>query len=796
MLLFSSMSLRTLLCVLSISALGYLPLQAQMEKKMAYFDLRNVRLLPSPFKQAEEIDLTYLLEMDADRLLAPFRREAGLALVKPSYTNWENTGLDGHIGGHYLSALSLMYASTGDTRIKERLDYMIAGLQACQKANGDGYIGGVPGGKAIWTEIKQGNIHAGGFSLNGKWVPLYNIHKTYAGLRDAYLLTGNETAKDMLIQLTDWAIRLVAQLSDEQIQDMLRSEHGGLNETFADVAAITGIQKYLELARKFSHQTVLDPLLRQEDKLTGMHANTQIPKVLGFKRIADLADDQNWNVAVRYFWDNVVEQRSIAFGGNSVSEHFNPVNDFSKMIHSVEGPETCNTYNMLRLTKMLFQTDPQAKYLDYYEKALYNHILSTQHPEHGGFVYFTQIRPGHYRVYSQPHTSMWCCVGSGMENHGKYGEMIYAHTDEELFVNLFIPSRLQWKEKAVLIEQVNTFPHEPSTSFTIHPEQPVTFALRIRKPAWLSGEPQVFVNGQPYATAVSDSTYITIRRQWKKEDQVRISLPMSVHTEQLPDRSQYYSILYGPIVLAARTTDADVPGLLADDSRMGHVAQGRQLPLGELPILTSAPEDIPSLVTPISNKPLHFHLAGLQTGNKSTRMELEPFYQLHDSRYVMYWPQATADELKDRQQKQAQEERESLALAARTSDKVVCGEQQPESDHFIREEHSVAGAIEDVRWREAAENQGWFAYQLKKAKRKQAKLYIKFLEEDQQRLSEILINDKRLVLLQPEQGQGNIRTAIINLPKETVNDELVQIKIRGNDAQRSHKILEIRTLKN
>jgi DUF1680 family protein len=350
------MKLKSILSYLTCMVICTAELSAQTKPALSYFDLQDVRLLPGPFKHAEDLDLTYLLTLDADRLLAPFLREAGLPQKKESYTNWENTGLDGHIGGHYISALAHMYASTGDLQTKKRLDYMLSTLKQCQEANGNGYIGGVPGGQVIWEEIRQGNIQAGGFNLNSKWVPLYNIHKTYAGLRDAYLLTGNEEAKDMLINMTDWAIRLVQQLSDQQIQDMLRSEHGGLNETFADVAAITQNPAYLTLARKFSHQEILTPLIQHQDQLTGKHANTQIPKVLGFKRIADIAQDETWEDAVRYFWELVVSKRSISIGGNSVSEHFNPTDDFSKMVHSIEGPETCNTYNMLRLTKMLHQT--------------------------------------------------------------------------------------------------------------------------------------------------------------------------------------------------------------------------------------------------------------------------------------------------------------------------------------------------------------------------------------------------------------------------------------------------------
>ncbi|MFD1768611.1 beta-L-arabinofuranosidase domain-containing protein [Sphingobacterium suaedae] len=780
---------KTFLCLVAAFVCGG-RVHAQTSERLQYFDLQDVRLLSSPFKQAEELDLRYLLEMDPDRLLAPFLREAGLPSPKESYGNWENTGLDGHIGGHYLSALAHMFASTGDARIKERLDYMLSNLKRCQEANGNGYIGGVPEGKRIWTEIQQGKIDAGGFSLNGKWVPLYNIHKTYAGLRDAYLQTGSVLAKEMLIGMTDWAIALVQHLSDTQIQAMLRSEHGGLNETFADVAAITQQPRYLELARQFSQQSILTPLLHHEDRLTGLHANTQIPKVLGFKRIADVAHDSAWADAARYFWDNVVEQRSIAIGGNSVSEHFNPVDDFSKMVHSIEGPETCNTYNMLRLTKMLYQTDPQGKYLDFYERGLYNHILSTQHPKHGGFVYFTQIRPGHYRVYSQPHTSMWCCVGSGMENHAKYGEMIYAYEKNNIYVNLFIASQLNWKAKGVEIVQENNFPQEAHTVLRINPKRTTTFTLHIRKPTWLIGSPQISINGKPIQ-AVDGEGHVQIKRTWKKGDLVRVDLPMGIHTEQLPDSSNYFSISYGPIVLGARTGTEDLRGLLADDSRMGHVARGKQIPLRDLPILTTEPKNIPALVEPIASKPLHFTLSGLRLGKERVQMELEPFYGIHDTRYVLYWPQATEAQLQQLQEKIEQEERESLALAAITVDNVVCGEQQPESDHFIREERSSAGVFDDTRWREA---KGWFTYTMKKEKNTGGTLYIKYLRENQPRVTSISVDGTPIGTLKDDNAKAGIHTARFKLPSHIDANSEITVRLEGRDMS-SHKILEVRILR-
>ena len=519
--------------------------KAQTNHQVSYFSLQDVKLLSSPFLQAQQTDLHYILALDPDRLSAPFLREAGLTPKAPSYTNWENTGLDGHIGGHYLSALSMMYAATGDTAIYHRLNYMLNELHRAQQAVGTGFIGGTPGSLQLWKEIKAGDIRAGGFSLNGKWVPLYNIHKTYAGLRDAYLYAHSDLARQMLIDLTDWMIDITSGLSDSQMQDMLRSEHGGLNETFADVAEITGDKKYLELARRFSHKVILDPLIKDEDRLNGMHANTQIPKVIGYKRVAEVSkDDKDWNHAAewdhaaRFFWNTVVNHRSVCIGGNSVREHFHPSDNFTSMLNDVQGPETCNTYNMLRLTKMLYQNSgdvdnsnkPDPRYVDYYERALYNHILSSQEPDKGGFVYFTPMRPGHYRVYSQPETSMWCCVGSGLENHTKYGEFIYAHRQDTLYVNLFIPSQLNWKEQGVTLTQETLFPDDGKVTLRIDKASKKKLTLMIRIPGWAgsSKDYAITINGQKkkYAIRPGVSTYLPIHRKWKKGDVITFNLPM------------------------------------------------------------------------------------------------------------------------------------------------------------------------------------------------------------------------------------------------------------------------------
>ncbi len=766
----------------------------QENSKLEPFQLNDVELLDSPFKQAELTDMNYILEMDVDRLLAPYLREAGLEPKAESYTNWENTGLDGHIGGHYLTALSLMYASTGDVRMKERMEYMISELKKCQDTFGDGYLGGIPGGYEMWKEIAKGDIDAGSFSLNKKWVPLYNIHKIYAGLRDAYLYGGSTVARDMLIKLSDWAIQLVANLSEAQIQDMLRSEHGGLNEVFADVAHITGDSKYLKLAEQFSDLSVLNPLLNKEDKLTGMHANTQIPKVIGYKRIAEEENNQEWSDAARYFWENVVTRRSISIGGNSVREHFHPVDDYSSMLDSEQGPETCNTYNMLKLTKLLFMSDPQAKYMDYYERALYNHILSTQNPDKGGFVYFTPMRPGHYRVYSQPQTSFWCCVGSGLENHAKYGEMIYAHQGGELLVNLFIPSKLSWKEKNTEIIQQTNFPDSEVVTLKINPEKQTSFTLKVRYPSWVKkGDLKMEINGASVDFEVSDKRYLSISRKWNKGDQVKITLPMHIQVEQIPDQEHFYSFKYGPVVLAAKTDTISMDGMFADDSRGGHIAAGPKVPLQEMPIIMSDPGTIQSKVHKIEGKPLTFTVDSL-VSDRYKDLELMPFYNLHESRYIVYWQSETKDGLAEIKKKIEQEEKEKQALEARTIDLVYPGEQQPESDHFVKSEKSNIGVFNGKHWRDAT---GWFSYDLKDSKKQAKVLRVMYCGNDGGRKFAIYINGQKFKDVVLEAKDEVFYSLDYNLPEQLVkssNGTLV-VKFEAAAGSIAGGVFEVRLMK-
>lgn len=772
------------LYLLGLFFLASVGAEAGLPQKINTFPVSDVRLTSGMFKHAEDLDICYLMGLNPDRLIAPYMKEAGLKPKAENYPNWENTGLDGHIGGHYLSALSYMYASTGNEEIGKRLDYFLSELKLCQNASGNGYLCGVPDGKTIWNEIKEGKINANPFGLNDRWVPLYNIHKTYAGLRDAYLVAGKEEAKGMLVALTDWMMNIVSGLTDEQIQGMLRSEHGGLNEVFADVYAITGDEKYLELAKRFSHRFILDPLVEKKDMLTGNHANTQIPKVIGFKRIADLDGNQEWSSASEFFWNTVVENRSVSIGGNSVREHFHKSDDFSSMMTSEQGPETCNTYNMLRLTKLLYGTSGEVNYMDYYERALYNHILSSQNPVQGGFVYFTPMRSGHYRVYSQPQNCFWCCVGSGMENHARYGEMIYASRDNELIVNLFISSVLNWEEAGMSFTQETSFPEKEQTRVIVKSEKPRKMKISFRCPEWLDKEKAEFkVNGEKVET-VFDYGYYTINRKWKDGDAVEMSLPMTLRAVQLPDKSPYYSFMYGPVVLAADLGKERLDGQFADDSRGGHVASGPQLPLQNMPVIVGEEKDLLANLKRVSPDKLEFRLSGVYP-SRYDGMILKPFYKTHECRYMIYWELVSGDELKHRQAELAKQEAERVRLENITADMVACGEQQPESDHFIEMENSEIGSEQGTPWRET---KGWFSYKMKSnGKPVNAVMISSF--PDEARSAEIHVNGVKIGEID---GRDSIH--VLKLSKELLKNSEWDVKIMCGKSDVTPKFRSVRLI--
>ncbi len=629
--------------VTSISAIFVILFSAIKAQDKLYpneFPLGDVVLLEGPFKKAMELNRNHLLKYTVDRLLYCYRKEAGLSTLGASnYTNW--AGLDGHVGGHYLSALSMQYAATGDTECKKRLDYMIAELKKCQDANGNdadfvGYLCGIPNGKPMWRSVKNGNPGA----VNDYWVPWYNIHKTYAGLRDAWLYGNITEAKTMFLKLCDWGINICSRLSDSQMQSMLGQEHGGINEMYADAYQITGNQKYLDFAKRFSHRWLLDAMAAGRDNLDGAHANTQVPKAIGFQRIGELGKDNTYYNAAEFFWTTVTSNRSIVIGGNSEDEFFRAKNQWMEYITDRNGVESCNTHNMLKLTEGLFRMKPHAKYVDFYERALFNHILSTQNPEHGGYVYFTPTHPRHYRVYSSPDVCMWCCVGTGMENHTKYGQFIYTHTNDSLFVNLFIASELNWREKGIKIRQETHFPDEEQTLLTINTPSPIKFRLLIRHPYWsAAGEIKIIINADTLDVRSQPTSYIELNRTWNNGDIIKVILPMHFTFEQLNNVPSWVALKRGPIVLGAKTSTnaADMPGLIANADRWAHSPGGTLLDPNSAPKLNIDRGNFESKFIAVSGRPMTFKAPGIFANKADTNLILEPFFRIHNARYMMYW---------------------------------------------------------------------------------------------------------------------------------------------------------------
>lgn len=762
------------------------------------FSLHDVRLQPGPFKDAQDLDLRYILAHDPDRLLAPFRREAGLPEKAKPYGNWESMGLDGHTAGHYLAALAMMHAATGDAECKRRMDHMVAELAECQRAFGDGYVGGVPRSKALWAEIAAGKMKVTGFGLNDRWVPWYNIHKVYAGLRDAHHVGRSEQARRVLIGMADWCAMLLDKMSDEQVQRMLRAEHGGMDEVLADVYAITGDAKYLKAARRFCDHQILSALAAGRDELTGKHANTQIPKVIGFERIAALDGDAAMHRAAVYFWENVTSRRSVSIGGNSNNEHFNPVDNFRELLEDRTGPETCNTYNMLRLCEALFAAGPAARIGDYYERAIYNHILSTQDPKTGGFVYFTPMRPQHYRVYSTAEKGFWCCVGTGFENHAKYGQFIYARgvgtSADELFVNLFIPSTLTWAERGLTLKQETNFPSESKTRLALALKTPATFSLRVRVPDWLAAPTlDVRVNGTPVAAHADTAGFATIRREWRNGDVVEVTLPMRVEAEPLPDRSSFVSFRYGPVVLASKTGTQEMPGLRAGEGRGDHITPGPMLPMSDAPtLIADGTARLADTVRRAAGEELMFEIVGTVEPMKFAELKLVPFSSVHDSRYVIYWPFASAATYAQQREQIEKGEREKLAFEAATFDRVTPGAQQSEIDHGYKGEQTSSGNFRDRSWRDA---RGWFSYEMKLPANQDADLLVTVFGGDRDREFEVLADDKSLatVRLNGEAGQGFV-TQRYALERAT-KDKTVVVKFAARPGSVAGGVYDVRIVK-
>jgi len=655
------------------------------------FSLHDVRLLDGPFKQGQDIAVKYLLSLEPDRFLSNFRKEAGLEPKAAPYGGWESRSIAGHSLGHYLSACSLAWASTADKEFLRRANYIVDELAECQKANGDGYLAAFAGGRKAYAEVAAGDIRSSGFDLNGIWVPNYTMHKVLAGLRDAHRLCGNPKALAVSKGLADWFERTLSGLNEEQMQRVLACEHGGMNEVLADLYADTGDGRYLKLSRRFHHKAILDPLARGQDILPGKHANTQIPKLIGLAARYELAGDVDDRAAAEFFWDRVVHHHSYVTGGHGEAEHFGPPDKLNDRLSPVT-TETCNVYNMLKLTRYVFGWTGSASVADFYERALLNHIRATQHPD-GRVIYNLSLQPGHHKEYQTLTNSFTCCVGTGMENHVKYGEDIYFHDDDSLWVNLFIGSELKWKTRGVTVRQETKWPDADTTTLIITADKPQDFALRIRHPFWAEVL-RVKVNGKLVSDSTSPSSYCVLRRQWQTGDKVEVTFPMTLRTESMPDNPNRIAVFFGPTLLAAD---------------LGPVQDPQADKPGYVPVLLTEGRPITDWVKPVAGKTLVFRTDGV---GRPRDVDLVALHRLHDRRYTVYLDRYTSAEWAHREAEIRAEEERLRRLEARTVDVFRPGEMQPERDHNVQGEKSDPVEALGRKLRHAYDG-GWFSFEMK-----------------------------------------------------------------------------------
>ena len=670
------------------------PIQPVIPDAAHPLPLSAVRLTGGPLKHAQDLDAQYLLKLEPDRMLAFFRKRAGLEPKAKPYGGWDGDGknLTGHIAGHYLSAVSLMWAATGDARFKERADYIVSQLKEVQEAQRDGYLGALANGKERFAEVAQGNIRSGGFDLNGLWSPWYVLHKDYAGLRDAYRFAGNRTALDLETKFAAWAEGILSKLNDAQIQKMLNTEFGGMNEVLADLYADTGDKRWLALSYRFEHHAVLDPLKRHQDRLAGLHGNTQVPKLLGSLARFAYTGDPGDGFAAGFFWDRVAQHHSYATGGHGKDEYFG---EPDKLSDRVDGrtAETCNVYNMLKMTRKLFALRPDIEYAEFQERALFNHILASIDPEDGRTCYMVNVGRGVQHEYQEMFQSFTCCVGSGMESHALHGDGLYYESGDRLWVNLYAPSTAEWKAAGVNLAMDTTFPEGDSATLKLSLQAPRELTLALRRPSWAGEGFSVKVNGEEIKDSSKPGSYVKLTRNWKSGDTVALALPKTLRLEPLPDNSHRAAILWGPLVLA---------GNLGPENSF----RGRNRNPGAVPVLVAAERPVTDWLKPLPDKPGDFRSHGV---GREKDVEFAPFYRLHRRTYAIYWDLFTPADWDKKSAEIAAEREHQRKLELATVAFAQPGEMQPERDFNMQGEDTSA---DRVMGRPSRRGTKWFSFDL------------------------------------------------------------------------------------
>ena len=742
------------------------------------FNLEDVKLLDGPFKHATELDEKVLLNYEPDRFLARFRIESGLEPKAEQYHGWEDKTIAGHSLGHYLTSLCLMYKTTGDKVFKERADYIVKELGICQKANENGYLGAFENGEKILEgEIAKGDIRSYGFTLNDLWVPYYTQHKVLDGLIHAYKLCDNKEALDIAVKFTDWLYLVVKDLNDEQIQRMLNCEYGGINDVLAELYGITGEQKYLDMSWIFHDKAVVVPISEHKDILAGKHANTQIPKFVGTARRYELTGNKKDYEASEFFWDRVVHHHSYVTGGNCNHEYFGQPDSLRDRL-SDGTTETCNVYNMLKLSKHLFQWEAKAEVADFYERALFNHILSSQHPENGRVIYNLSLEMGGYKVYQDP---QWftCCVGTGMENHAKYGKNIYYHNDDELFISQFIASELNWKEKGIKLTQKTKYPEEQGTTLVLDCDKPVNFTLNVRYPGWSESGIQILVNDKAIKIDEKPQSFIAIKRKWKAGDEVKISIPFKLRLESMPDDKNRVAVMYGPLVLAGDLGPENDPK--ASD-------------LLYVPVLMTSDRNPEEWLTKVDGKPNTFKSNGI---GRPKDVLFRPFYSVHERIYSVYFDLFTQDQWSQQKAEYMAKQEQLKKLQRMTIDYCKLGEMQPERDHNFKEDKSWVEELKHVKYREA-DRGGWFSFEMGTYAGQPMSLVLEYYGGlPGSRTFDIYVNDHKLATENLSNANtGEFFNKEYDLPDElTISGGLITVKLVPKDGHRAGPVSSARIIK-
>lgn len=684
--------------------------------------------------------------------------------------------------GHYLSACAHLYAATGDESIKARAVTIVAELAKCQDALpkqgfNPGFLSAYP--ESFFDRVDQ---------CKPVWAPYYTLHKILAGLLDVYQLCDDRQALDVLVKMADWLKRRVDRLSTEQMQRALNNEHGGMNEVLANLYGVTHNPDHLKLAKAFNHQLIFEPLARGEDQLDGKHANTQIPKIIGAAREYELTGEQALHDVARFFWQQVALKRSYVVGGHSDGEHFFPVDRFAQHL-SPATAETCNTYNMLKLTRHIFSWDPTAEAMDFYERALYNQILASQEPTQGMMIYFASLKPGHFKSYNTPEDSFWCCTGTGMENHARYTDAIYFHGPDSLYVNLFLASQLNWKEQGIEVRQETRFPEQDSTRLTFHCRQPRAFDLNVRYPAWAQKGMTVRVNGQPHAFADAPGSYVKIQREWKDGDAVEIQIPMTLRTESLPGDPTHVAILYGPIVLAGELGTEGLENVSPYVKRQLDLAY---VPAPATPGLVCDAGAILAHVVRTSAGALTFKTEGI---GRPRDVSLIPYYLLHHQRYTIYWSVYTPETWKAHEAELAKAEAERKKFEARIVDQVWPGNPQSETDHQQAGENTNHGEFQHRQWRDA---HGWFSWVMKAQPDVPLTLRVTYWGGDSGhgREFDVLVNDRKLASVTIEGKPKKFFDADYKIPPEwTCGKTSITVKFQAHPKKVAGGVFDVLLLR-